>query len=184
MEIAAIEEETLAAALSGQEWAWVAIYRRLAPSVAGYLRAQGAPEPEDVAGEVFLQVVRAAKGFRGDAAAFRSWVFSIAHNKLVDARRRGVRRPASPVWSHAEDAVTPGNVEEEALGNLASGRVRNLIEKLTPDQAEVLLLRILGGLTLPEIALTVGKPLTAVKALQRRGVASLKAQMSREAVSV
>lgn len=184
MQLAAIEDETLSAALGGEEWAWAAIYRKLAPSVAGYLRAQGAGEPEDLTGEVFLQVIRAARSFRGEGTAFRSWVFSIAHNKLIDDRRRRIRRPASPVWSHPEDSLAPGNVEDEALQNLSVGRVRRLIEQLTPDQAEVLLLRILGGMSLPEVARTVGKSLTAVKALQRRGLASLRGEMSRQAVSV
>jgi RNA polymerase sigma factor (sigma-70 family) len=178
LQFAPIEEETLAAARRGAEWAWAALYRRLAPSVAGYLRSHGAPEPEDLTGEVFLQVVRAIKRFHGDGAGFRSWVFSIAHNKLIDDRRGRGRRPSQPVWGHEEESFTPGNAEEEALNNLATGRVKKLIEGLTPDQREVLMLRILGGLTLPEVARAVGKNLASVKALQRRGLASLRSEIS------
>jgi RNA polymerase sigma factor (sigma-70 family) len=181
---APIEEQTLAAARQGAEWAWADIYRRLAPSVAGYLRSQGAAEPEDLTGEVFLQVVRAVKRFHGDGTAFRSWVFSIAHNKLIDDRRRRTRRSAEPVWGHEEKSFVPGNTEDEALSNLSTGRVRLLIDRLTPDQREVLLLRILGGLTLPEVAGVVGKNLASVKALQRRGLASLRSEIASRAVSV
>jgi RNA polymerase sigma factor (sigma-70 family) len=179
-----IEEQTLAAARKGAEWAWAALYRRLAPSVAGYLRSQGASEPEDLTGEVFLQVVKAINRFHGDGTRFRSWVFSIAHNKLIDDRRRRGRRPAEPVWGHEEKSFVPGNAEDEALSNLMTGRIRQLIDGLTPDQREVLLLRILGGLTLAEVAGVVGKNLASVKALQRRGLASLRSELSSRAVSV
>ena len=178
-----IEEETLAAARRGAEWAWAALYRRLAPSVAGYLRSQGASDPEDLTGEVFLQVVRAIRRFDGDGTAFRSWVFSIAHNKLIDDRRRRARRPVDVVWQHEESSFTPGNTEDEALNALSTSRVRRIIESLTPDQRDVLLLRILGGLTLPEVAVAVGKTVASVKALQRRGLASLRSEMSSRAVS-
>src|SRR3954471_20934012 len=89
-------DEVLAAARAGAEWAWERIYGELAPSVAGYLRAHGASEPEDVAGEVFLQVVRGLERFEGGEAAFRAWVFTIAHRRCVDDLRRGARRPVQP----------------------------------------------------------------------------------------
>ena len=56
---------TLAAARIGSEWAWTGIYRDLAPAVLGYLRARRAHEPEDLTGEVFLQVVRDLPRFQG-----------------------------------------------------------------------------------------------------------------------
>ena len=59
----------------------------------GYLRANGAPDPEDVLSEAFLQVARDIGGFEGDQESFRAWVFTIAHHRLIDARRRSARRP-------------------------------------------------------------------------------------------
>ena len=58
---------TLEAARTGADWAWAAIYRDLSPAVLGYLRARGAHEPEDVTGEVFVQVVRDLQRFNGGA---------------------------------------------------------------------------------------------------------------------
>ena len=71
-----------------------------------------------------------------------------------------------------------GDVEQEALQSLATERIRRLVEGLTGPQREVLMLRIIGGLTLNEAARVLGKPAGAVKALQRRGLAAVKRAMS------
>jgi RNA polymerase sigma-70 factor (ECF subfamily) len=152
--------------------------------MTGYLRAQGAAEPEDLAAEVFVQAVKSLKRFSGDAAAFRSWIFCIAHNKLVDDARYRSRRPVYPVPDAGADSICSTSVENEVLSNLAGERVRQLISQLTPDQRGVLFLRILGGLTIEEVARTLNKNVTAVKALQRRGLACLRREISSQAVSV
>src|SRR3990170_6290762 len=85
--------EVLAEAQRGERWALERIYRALGPVVTGYLRTQGAVEPEDLTSEVFVGVLRKVAGFRGDEPAFRSWVFMIAHRRLLDERRRLRRRP-------------------------------------------------------------------------------------------
>jgi DNA-directed RNA polymerase specialized sigma24 family protein len=67
--------EVLAAARTGAEWAWISIYRDLSPVVLGYLRARRATEPEDLLGEVFLQVARDLPAFDGSERDFRAWAF-------------------------------------------------------------------------------------------------------------
>lgn len=162
------------AAQQSLEWGWTKLYTALAPAITGYLRAQGAREPDDLTGEVFVQAVRAIDRFDGDAASFRSWIFCIAHNKLVDDTRYRKRRPLEVVADPGKHLVHHEHVEDLVLGNLARARVRRIISRLTPDQRDVLLLRILGGLTIEEVAQTLGKNASAVKALQRRGLASIK----------
>lgn len=181
--IPALDDDVLQEAIAGSEWAWIALYRRLHPSVAGYLRARGAAEPEDLTGEVFLQVIRSLPRFSGDAAGFRSWVFVIAHNKLNDDRRHRLRFPTDPVPSFDESQPGPVNVEMEALGNVGAVHLRRAISKLTPDQADVLLLRIFGGLSLKEVAAALHKRLTAVKALQHRGLAALRKELAPTRIS-
>ena len=161
-------DSVLAAARAGADWAWERIYADLAGSVIGYLRVHGAAEPEDVAGEVFLQLVRDLPRFRGDQRDFRAWVFTIVHRRLLDERRRRGRRPAVPVAEHRDEVG--GDVREDALERLDRGRVLDLLADLPPDQRSVLLLRILGDMTVEEGARAVGKRPGAVKALQRRGL--------------
>ena len=171
----------LEAAKGGAEWAWTSLYRDLAPLVLGYLRSRGAAEPEDLTGEVFLQIARDLRSFTGSETEFRSWVLVIAHHRLLDERRSRSRRPAEPSPPEVilERSAT-GNVEEEALRALATHRVRELLRAVTEDQAEVLILRILGGLTVDEVARLVGKRPGTVKALQRRGLAAVKKKLADE----
>lgn len=175
----------LGAARAGAEWAWTALYRDLAPVVLGYLHARGAKEPEDLLGQVFLDVVRGLPRFEGDEHSFRSWVLTVAHHDLLDERRRRSRRPVDPAPTERLAAARPGgDVEEEALDALAGDRVRRLLERLPEAQRDVLALRIVGDLTVEEVARIVGKRPGAVKALQRRGLARILKEISREGVSL
>jgi RNA polymerase sigma-70 factor (ECF subfamily) len=171
----------LEAARAGGEWAWAEIYRDLAPVVLGYLRAQGAREPEDLLGDVFVRVVKGIHKFDGDEAGFRSWVFVIAHSRVVDEHRRLKRRP-EPAYGESLDRPADDDVAGDALERLATERVRRIVDGLSPDQRDVLLLRLVGGLTIEEIAKAVGKRAGAVKALQRRGLAAVRARLEAEGV--
>ena len=173
-------EAVLAAARTGADWAWARIYDDLAPAVLGYLRARGAPDPDDVVGEVFAQLVRDINRFEGDEAGFRSWVFVIAHHRMLDDLRKRGRRPE--VLSAPEDlrgAREPGSVEESAVGTQTEAELRALISTLTADQRDVLLMRVFGDLKVEEIAQALGKRAGAVKALQRRGLETLRTRLVR-----
>jgi RNA polymerase sigma-70 factor (ECF subfamily) len=174
--------QILAAARAGADWAWAQVYRDLAPVVLGYLRAGGAAEPDDVMGEVFLQVVRDLNRFEGAEREFRAWVFTIAHHRLIDDARGRARRPVEPAADVPERQFSAESAEDEVLRGLATERVRRIIGQLAPDQRDVLLLRVLGGLTVPEIAKAMGKSSGAVKALQRRGLVGIEQALSKEGV--
>ena len=165
-------DDVLHAARAGADWAWERIYADLAPSVLGYLRARGAAEPEDLLGEAFLQIVRDLPRFSGDERDFRSWAFTIVHRRLIDERRRRGRRPVDPAPPDevAAQAGAGGDVAEEALGRLSERRAREAIACLPGEQQTVLLLRILGDMTIEEVARTIGKRVGATKALQRRAL--------------
>jgi RNA polymerase sigma factor (sigma-70 family) len=176
-------DAVLHAAHAGAPWALERIYRAFAPAVAGYVRMQGAADPDDVASEVFIGAFRTIASFQGGEEQFRSWLFTIAHRRLLDERRRLGRR-ATIVDSYAEavDVPAPFDAEAAALQRLAGERVRRLCEQLVPDQRDVLLLRLVGGLTVEEVAAVVDKSPGAVKALQRRGLAALRKILEREGV--
>ena len=183
---AGVFADLLARAQRGEGSAWEQIYRWLAPTVAGYLRVQGADDVEDLTSESFLALVRAIPTFRGDATQFRSFVFVIAHRRLQDERRRESRRPRRDIGSEVDiDTYTrPGdNVHDEALGRLAGERVLSLCAPLPHDQRDVVLLRIVADLSLEQVASVVGKTTGAVKALQRRAFENIRREISQEAVS-
>jgi RNA polymerase sigma factor (sigma-70 family) len=177
--------QVLAAARLGAEWAWAVLYRDLSPSIRGYLRARGAAEPDDLLGEVFLQVVRDLDRFDGGEREFRTWLFTIVHHRWLDDRRRHLRRPVQAAPTEVlERAGEIGDVEDEAIGGLTAARVRELVSRLSPDQQDVLLLRLFADLAVPDVARVVGKRPGAVKALLRRGLASLRKEISKEGVSI
>ncbi|MGH2775977.1 MAG: RNA polymerase sigma factor [Actinomycetota bacterium] len=176
-------DSVINAARVGAEWAWVDLYDDLAPLVLGYLRGRGAAEPEDLTGEVFLHMVRDVGSFEGNERDFRAWTLSIAHHRMLDDLRYRKRRLAEPGGEEIAQHTAPGgDVETEALGALGSEHVRRIIETLSSDQRDVLLLRMIAGLTIEEIAGILEKKVGAVKALQRRGLANLRKRISRKSV--
>ncbi|HEY7873702.1 MAG TPA: sigma-70 family RNA polymerase sigma factor [Actinomycetota bacterium] len=173
------------AARAGAEWAWTVIYDELAPSVLGYLRARGAAEPEDLTGEVFLQAVRDLHRFEGSGGDLRAWMFTIAHHRFLDERRRAKRRPVEPAPDEVLTEKLPSvDTESEAMDRVAQDEVTAIIDRLAPAQRDVLLLRIVAGLTIEEIAAAVGKRPGAVKALQHRGIAALRRELTKGGVSL
>jgi RNA polymerase sigma factor (sigma-70 family) len=177
-------DAVLDGAHSGAPWAFERMFTTLAPVVTGYLRVQGAHEPEDLCSEVFVAVLRNVGRFEGDEAAFRSWVFTIAHRRLLDERRRHGRRPPFTTLSEALELTGPDDVEGVVERAQRSEWVRELCEQLSPDQRDVLLLRLLGRLTLDEVAEAVDKSTVAVKALQRRGFRAIGRILAHEEVSL
>jgi RNA polymerase sigma-70 factor (ECF subfamily) len=176
-------DTVLAAAQVGAPWALERLYRVMAPPVVGYLSVQGAADPEDLANEVFLGVLTRVASFSGDEEQVRSWVFTVAHSRLVDERRRTARRPQPADRDHdAHLSMAGGDAEEDAIQRLSDQRVRALCDQLVPDQRDVLLLRLMAGLTIEVIAENLGKSVGAVKALQRRGLANLRKVLQRDPV--
>ena len=168
--------QVLAAAQADAPWAYQRLFDWLGRPVAGYLHGQGAEDPEGLANEVFLRAFTKLRSFCGDEERFRSWVFTIAHNLLVDQRRSGNRRPDRAEMPPGE-RESPSSTESEALADLGADRVQRLLAELPPDQRDVLLMRIVADLTVERVAEALGKSPGAVKQLQRRGLAALRRRL-------
>jgi RNA polymerase sigma-70 factor (ECF subfamily) len=150
------------------------LYLELAPGVLGYLRSQNAEDPENLLGEVFLQVVRDIGRFRGDAAALRRWVFSIAHNRLMDDHRRRQRRPVS-------DHAPPDRPAPAGDAEVFDPEIVAALAELTRDQREVVVLRFVADLPLADVARIPRRRPGAVKALQHRALARLQVLLDSDA---
>jgi RNA polymerase sigma-70 factor (ECF subfamily) len=171
-------DPVLLAAQAGAAWAFELLYRDLSGPVTGYLRLHGAAEPDDVASETFLGVFTGLAAFRGDEHDFRAWAFTIAHRRLVDAWRREGRRPPTSGDDLLE--LAGGDSEADALDRVGSAAVHDLCGRLPTDQRSVLLLRILADLTVEQVAETLGRSVGSVKALQRRGLVTLRSELITE----
>lgn len=167
--------DILRRAKSGDEAAWAELYGLLAPRVLGYLRSNRAPDPEDVCGETMLQLARDVGKFEGDERGLRSWALTIAHHRLLDARRSRSRRPVDPVAEVPEAETGPGDdAETLALDRVTAQEVRRLLATLSDNQRAVLTLRLIGDLKIDEVAKVLGKRPGAIKQLQRRGLSALE----------
>ncbi|MEX0874567.1 MAG: sigma-70 family RNA polymerase sigma factor [Actinomycetota bacterium] len=172
----------LDAARTGAEWAWSELYLDLAPPVLGYLRARGSMDAEDLTQEVFVSAVRGLPAFEGDEENFRSWIFVIAHNRLIDERRSRTRHPVDPSPMESLEAAG-GNVEDEFMNGVESADMRRVLASLTPIQRDVILLRVVGGLSAEDIAPIVKRSYTAVKQVQRRGLRLMARLLSEKALA-
>lgn len=173
---------TLRRAREGEPEAFAAIYADLARPVAAYLRSRGVREVEDVTSDVFLAVLSGVDRFTGDQARFRSWVFTIAHRRMVDHWRRAAREPWTSPFEPEADTRTVPSAEAAAFDSLGTQDVLARLAELTEDQREVLALRVVADLTVEQVAEVMGKRPGAVKALQRRALAAVRRSLVTEGV--
>lgn len=164
--------QVLLAAQGGAEWAWQRLYASVAGGVRGYLAAQGAQDADDLTGEVLLHLVRGIDRFTGDEAAFRSWVFLIAHHRAIDERRRNRRRDDVVRRLPPVDAVD--FVDGDVLDRLWPDEWAERLSALSDDQRTVLLLRVVAGLSAEEVGAIIGKKPGAVRVMQHRAVLRLR----------
>jgi RNA polymerase sigma factor (sigma-70 family) len=186
MGVGAEFDGVLAAAQAGAEWAFVVLYRDLNPPLLRYLEARAPGAGEDLAADTWLGAARQLSGFGGDEAAFRAWMFTIAHHRLVQHWRDRQRRPSRPA-DPADLVDYPGghDPEAEVVGAaVAQDAARHIAALLSPDQAEVVLLRVVGGLDVDQVARVLGKRPGAVRVLQHKGLRRLAStNFSLEAVT-
>jgi RNA polymerase sigma-70 factor (ECF subfamily) len=137
-----------------------------------YRRINDAALAEDLTSELFLRVLRAIQNERAWRDSFTAWLYRIAHNLVVDTYRRQPPPPLSldeaPAQTEGED---PAEAMEEAFDRQ---RLQAAIQRLTPDQQQVLALRFGEGLTARESADIMRKTTGAIEALQRRALAALR----------
>ena len=178
-ELTGLTDHVVAAAVSGDPDARGTVYTVLSPKVLGYLTAHGAEDPEGLTNEVFLHVLRRLGGLVGGSAGLRTFVFSVAHARLVDDVRRRARRPHSAPYQPELDHRSEASAEHVALADAQGAHLQELLCHLGEDQRSVITLRILGDLTIEQTAEILGKSTGAVKQLQRRGLLALRDLMDR-----
>ena len=168
-------EAVLAAAQDGDDRAFGQLFEALWRRIHHFVRVRGIGDAEALVNEVFLKVFTNLAGFEGNEAQFQAWVFTIARNKLIDEARRAQRRPSETSLDTLDDDTVAGvgDVESEAMGALGDGWVAAQLAVLTPAQREVVFCRVVEDMMIEAIAEMMGKPVGAVKALQRRALRTL-----------
>jgi len=143
-----------------------------------YVRLGDRNEAEDLAGEVFLKALESLKSYRERGIPMQAWLFRIAHNVSVDRLRRKGRIATVPI-----DEV-PVEAREDPVAmaekSIEIERVNEAMQRLTPEQREVVRLRFFGGLSSKEVGAILRKSDGAVREMQRAAVAKLRGALTSE----
>jgi RNA polymerase sigma-70 factor, ECF subfamily len=177
-------DDALARASLGDETAFLQLWRALQPPLLRFLRVVGCDDPDDVASETWLQVVRDLHKFSGGEEDFRRWLFTIGRHRAIDAARARARRPASPVSGGLEILADHQLVEEQVLDGMSVRQAVGLLAGLSRDQAEAVALRVIAGLDTPDVATILGKSAGAVRVALHRGLKTLASDPSVRALAV
>ena len=169
------DAELISRAQRGEVNAIGHLYDRHRESIFRYLwiRLDDRQLAEDLTGDVFMRMLDGLPRYRLQGVPFRAWLYRIAHNLLVDYVRKMNHQATVPIdviEEQGADDDLDRTVEQRRLNE----RLRLALMSLEPTQCEVVTLRFLAGLSLQETALTLGKTEAAIKALQHRGLSSLR----------
>ena len=168
------EEVLLERAKAYDERALAELYDHYAPLIYGYIyrRVGDSMLAESLVGEVFVKVLNAVQAESAWRTSFTGWLYRIAHNLIVDYHRG---QPGGVVVPLDGQELAAGGNPADTLGNkLSRERLISAVKLLTELQQQVLVLRFGEGLTARETAAVMKKSVSAVEALQHRGLVSLR----------
>jgi len=156
------------------------LYDLYAPRIYAYVyrRVSNPHLAEDLTGDVFVRVIKAIQSERFWHTSFQAWLYRIAHNLVVDYYRR---RP-SVVESELDERIIAADDDlvSAVADRLSHRHLCTAINRLTPDQQQVLALRFGEGMTARETAKVMDKSTGAVEALQHRALAALRRVLDKE----
>jgi RNA polymerase sigma-70 factor (ECF subfamily) len=177
-----------AQAVGGQPAAIDSLLRQIRPMVLRYCRARLGRisghhhAADDVAQEVCIALVSALPRYQDMGRPFASFVYGIASHKVADAMRSAANLaiPTEDLPDEADDRPGP---EETAVAYLEAERVRALLRRLPRQQRELLVLRVLAGLSAQETGNELGMSAGAVRVAQHRALARLRAIVREESIA-
>lgn len=178
----ALDDDTFPGVIDGARrgatWAIEQLFLDLQPRLLRFLRSAEPRVADDLAGEVWVALAQGINAFEGDLAGFRAWAFTIARRRIADHRRSAARRRTDPAGA-IEFAEAPGGADpaEHVLDRLSAQEAIDLIAAaLPPDLAEVLLLRVVGGLDVAHVAEVMERTPNWVRVMQHRALRKLAAR--------
>jgi RNA polymerase sigma-70 factor (ECF subfamily) len=172
-------DQLVGAAAAGDQGALIELYRAHNPVLVRFLTGLAPGDAEDLASETWIDLCRLLDNFQGGGQDFRRLLFTIARRRAIDHGRKRRRRRTDPVdWAQDSELATGGDLAEIAATVDASRRaVRHVTALLPRPQAEVILLRVVAGLSVTDVARVVGRSPAAVSVLQTRGLQRLASRI-------
>jgi RNA polymerase sigma-70 factor (ECF subfamily) len=160
----------------GDAAAWERLYRAVYPRLRAYATARcGVVVAEDLVNETMARAVASIRRYRWEANGFDPWLFGILRRVCAEHYRREDRQ-------RRKDArITPMANGSDPIENLEladdHAAVRKAFAQLTPDEREVLELRLISQLSAEDTGRVLGKQAGAVRTAQSRALANLRALM-------
>lgn len=178
-------DSAVAAAGQGDRSALAQVLEIVRPLVVRYCRARvgsaerGQLSADDVAQEVCLAVMTALPRYQDQGRPFMAFVYGIASHKVADAHRNASRNKADPMAEVPDVISTDQGPEQQALDSEASRQMNTLLATLPDKHREILILRLVVGLSAEETAAAVGSTAGAVRVAQHRAIAKLKTRVAK-----
>lgn len=166
-------DQALDAARAGDADGFRVLWMALNPPLVRFLSVRDHDAAEDLASETWLQVIRDWNRFKGDAAGFRGWLFSIARNRAIDAARASARRPTVPLETELLGSCAPA-ADHEAEYRLSTAAALQLVRMLPTEQADIVALRVIAGLDVDRVGEILHKSPGAVRVSCHRGLLRLR----------
>ena len=167
-------ELVIARAREGDREALGQLWRAYNHLLLRYFRGKGMTDADDLASTVWIEVANALHRFEGDEPDFRRWLFTIAARRRIDdiraSRRRNERNERHEEWRAPVMTLSAADESERAQ---AMERALALVRTLPADQAEAVLLRVVGDLSVAEVAAIMGRREGTVRVLVHRGLKRL-----------
>jgi RNA polymerase sigma-70 factor (ECF subfamily) len=187
MESSALSAELVNLAVQGDRRAVDQLLRYLRPVVVKYCRARvgrSATTADDVAQDVCLAVLTALPNYREQGRPFLAFVYGIAAHKVADAHRALARNRAEPMADVPDQPVRTGGPEDYVLQDELNGTMGELLRLLPEKQREILVLRVVVGLSAEETAEMVGSTPGAVRVAQHRALGRLRKEIAAASVAI
>ena len=176
-------DDVVARAVAGERDALQKVLETIRPIVLRYVRARiGTAErsglsADDVAQEVCLAAITALPRYKDQGRPFLAFVYGIAAHKVADAHRAAARNRSEPTEVVPERFAAEAGPEQIAIESEAAQRMNKLLGILPEKQREILILRVVVGMSAEETAEAVGSTAGAVRVAQHRALARLKSEI-------
>ena len=160
-------------AQAGDADAWEVLYRRAYSGLLGYARRRlsGREEADDAVSETFARAYGRIGAYEWTGAGFNAWLFGILRNVVLECQRRDRRGNQRMV---PDVAVVDADLLADLLMDEEAATVRAAFARLSPDDQEILELRVVGGLGADDVGAVVGKKPGAVRMAQSLALGRLR----------
>jgi RNA polymerase sigma-70 factor (ECF subfamily) len=176
--------ELVTSSMAGEQDAVATLFTWIRPAIVRYCRSRigrsgsAYSSADDVAQEICMAVLGALSRYGDEPESFLPFVYGIAAHKVADHYRRAGRDRSDPAADVPDGVDTSASPEQQIMAADLRDRLEQLLATLAPRQREILVLRLIVGLSAQETATAVGLTPTAVRVTQHRALAKLRGALS------